>query len=191
MALVLVSRALLLAALVSRSWCMVINSKSVFEARVYLGLLGFANDQAIVNGELAVSMTSVLPSGKSILVTRQLPLPLGIELEQGDDGLIVVSSVSGKGSAARDASGLMVGDILRMVTGREKRMSYPQTNVSLGGIGRPQLVATAFFCERKKDISEILAAIASNNIVASSHPDPLMCKPGIITMLLERPTTVR
>ena len=177
---------LALALALARARAMVINSKSVFEAKVYLGLLGFANDQAIVNGELTVQMTSVMPVGKSRLVQRQLPLPLGIDLEQGSDGLVKVVSVSGRGSAKTGEEGFLAGDILRMVTSREKRMAYPQGNVSLGGIGRPQLVTTAVFCERKRSLDDILAALASNLDVADSHPDPMMLKPGSPTLLLER-----
>ena len=100
--------------------------------------------------------------------------------------VIVVTSVTGKGSACAEDEGILPGDILRMVTAREKRMAYPQANVSLGGIGRPQLVTSAVFCERKLDIEYILAALASNLEVASAHPDALMLRPGVPTLLLER-----
>jgi hypothetical protein len=112
----------------------IVNNKSVFNTNVNLGLLGWANDQPFVNGDMFVSMTSVLPNGKSELLKVQLPLPLGIDLEQSPkDGIIRVVSVSGKGSAKNTEETVKVGDILRAVTARVKKMSYPQQQVALGG----------------------------------------------------------
>ena len=63
-------------------------------------LLGFVNDQPIVQGELNMKITSILPAGKSSIQTLSLPLPLGLDLEQSpEDGLIKVVDISGTGSA--------------------------------------------------------------------------------------------
>jgi len=165
----------------------IVNNKSVFNTNVNLGLLGWANDQPFVNGDMFVSMTSVLPNGKSELLKVQLPLPLGIDLEQSPkDGIIRVVSVSGKGSAKNTEETVKVGDILRAVTARVKKMSYPQQQVALGGIGRPQLATTILFCERRRDLDEILDGLASNLETADAHPDDAMRIPGIPTLLLER-----
>jgi hypothetical protein len=46
----------------------IVNNKSVLNTNVNLGLLGWANNQPYVNGDMFVSMTSVLPNGKSQLI---------------------------------------------------------------------------------------------------------------------------
>ena len=114
-------------------------------------------------------------------------MPLGIDLEQSPkDGIIRVMSVSGKGSAKNTEETIKVGDILRAITARVKKMSYPQQQVALGGIGRPQLATTIVFCERRRGLDEILDGLASNQETADAHPDDAMRVPGIPTLLLER-----
>jgi hypothetical protein len=64
---------------------------------------------------------------------------MGLELEQGEeDGLIRITGVTGRGSATGEE--VSPGDILRGLTAREVRMVYPDKQVALGGVGRPQLV---------------------------------------------------
>jgi hypothetical protein len=136
-----------------------------------------------------VTFKSVLRTGTSSLVTVALPLPLGLDLEQDDaSGIISVVAVSGSGSA--DGDNVKVGDIVRAVTAREKRMAYPQGQVALGGIGRPQLVTSFVPCPVGIPLDVVLDAVSSNADTAASHPDPLMTQPGLVTLLLERPNAL-
>lgn len=164
----------------------IINTKTEFEVSLELGLLGFVNDQPIVQGELNMKITSILPAGKSSIQTLSLPLPLGLDLEQSpEDGLIKVVDISGTASA--DGENIQIGDILRGVTAREKRMAYPGFQVAMGGIGKPQLVTSFIPCKRGIDLEYVLQAIGSMKTTATSHPDPAMFEEGKATLVLERP----
>ena len=133
-----------------------------------------------------MKITSTMPAGKSSLETVKLPLPLGIDLEQSpEDGLIKVVGISGSGSA--DGKNVQVGDVLRGVTAREKRMAYPGSQVAMGGIGQPQLVTSFIPCKRSIELDYVLEAIGSMRTTANSHPDPAMLEEGEATLLLERP----
>ena len=124
--------------------------------------------------------------GESELVNVKLQLPLGMDLEEEEmTGRIVVTGISGTGSA--DGKNVQVGDILRAVTAREKRMAYPEGNVVLGGIGRPQMVTSFVPIDKNVDFGTVLEAIKSNMLTSDSSPDIAMRTPGEITMLLERP----
>ena len=83
----------------------------VFETQVHLGMLGFANGQTYVNGILTVKFKSLLPRGESKLLNVQLPLPLGMDLEENvSEGLITCTGVNEGGSAL---GVIQAGDILR------------------------------------------------------------------------------
>jgi hypothetical protein len=156
-----------------------------FEATINLGLLGWADGQSYVNGQLTVNFVPWLPSRSSKLETITLPLPLGIELEQSEeDGMIRIINLSGTGSA--DGSNVRIGDILRALTAREKRMVYPQGNVALGGIGRPQLVTSFLPLKKGVPLDLVLDAIMSNQEINSSSDDLNLRRPGLITLIVER-----
>jgi hypothetical protein len=109
-----------------------------------------------------------------------------MDLEEDETtGRIVITGISGTGSA--DGKNVRVGDILRAVTAREKRMAYPEGNVVLGGIGRPQMVTSFVPIDKNVDFGTVLEAIKSNILTSDSSPDPAMRTPGEVTMLLERP----
>ena len=61
--------------------------------------------------------------------------------------------------------------------------------MSLGGCGRPSLVQSFITCERGADFDSVLAALKSNLETSDASPDPDMQKPGLVTLLLERPLT--
>eukprot|EP01041_Mallomonas_annulata_P005722 gene5722-11555_t len=162
-------------------------SRSEFETCVNLGMLGWASGQPWVNGVLTVTFSSWLPRGSSELVTLRLSLPLGVDLEQNEDGWIRIQNISGYGSA--DGTNLRIGDVIRAVTAREKKMAYPMGNVMFGGIGKPQLVTSFKPCEVYTPLQDVIDAILSHAITSSdgSHPDVTMTEPGDVTLIVERP----
>ena len=86
-------------------------AREIFETQVTLGMLGFANGQTYVNGILTVKFKSLLPRGQSKLLNVQLPLPLGMDLEENvTEGLITCTGVNEGGSAK---GVIQAGDILR------------------------------------------------------------------------------
>ena len=156
---------------------------------INLGMLGWAGDQAYVNGELKVSFSPWLPQGQSDCVSCRLALPLGMDIEQSDeDGMCRIVGITGQGSAASNGNNVRVGDIVRAVTSRAKHMVYPQAQVVLGGIGRPQLVTTFLPIERRPTaLDALLDGIRSNLEVSPSSDDFGLREPGMVQLVLERP----
>ena len=154
--------------------------------QIDLGMLGWAQGEAYVNGELSVSFSPWLK--KSSLETYKLELPLGIDIEQSDeDGICRIVGISGTGSA-NSAENIKVGDMVRAITAREQHMVYPQAQVALGGIGRPQLVTTFLPVERRPDaFDKLMDGIRSNLEISSNSDDAGLREQGRVQLVLERP----
>lgn len=158
-----------------------------FEVSINLGLLGWADGQTYVNGELTVNFNPWIASGSSKLVQERLPLPLGIDVEQSEeDGMIKITGIADQGSVTTSGANVQIGDVLRALTAREKRMVYPRTNVALGGIGRPQLVTSFLPLKKGVPLDLVLAAMKSNLETNPTSDDPYLRSPGEITLILER-----
>ncbi len=156
--------------------------------QIDLGMLGWAQGETYVNGELSVSFSPWLGQKKSSLETYKLELPLGIDIEQSDeDGICRIVGISGTGSA-NSAENVKVGDMVRAITAREQHMVYPQAQVALGGIGRPQLVTTFLPIERRLDaFDKLMDGIRSNLEVSSNSDDVRLREQGRVQLVLERP----
>ena len=67
-------------------------------------------------------------------------------------------------------------------------MVYPQTQVALGGVGRPQLVTAFLPIERKPTaLDMLLDGILSNLEVSQNSDDMQLQSEGMVQLVLERP----
>mmetsp|Transcript_33384 Transcript_33384/g.56044 ORF Transcript_33384/g.56044 Transcript_33384/m.56044 type:complete len:204 (-) Transcript_33384:189-800(-) len=157
---------------------------------INLGMFGWAGGKAYINGELQVSFSPWLSKGTSQLVKVTLPLPLGMTIEQSDeDGCCRIIEISGTGSAnSGSTDNVRCGDIVRAITSREKKMVYPQAQVALGGIGRPELVTSFVPVERRPDaLDQVLNGIVSNSEISPNSDDDSLRREGKVQLILERP----
>jgi len=107
-------------------------------------------------------------------------MPLGMLLEEGDEGELAGAMVVGEllADGAAKAGGVRVGDVLRATTGVSMQMSYPTWQLMMGGVGQPKM-QKILFSAQGQPFEQVMAAIASNAREQRGN--------GQVVLVLERP----
>ena len=137
-------------------------------------------DVSMAPGPLEASFTPVLPAGTSQLLCVRLNMPLGMLIEEAEEGEAaagnpVVGELLDDSSAA--AGGVAEGDVIRATTGVIMGMSYPTWQLMMGGVGKPSL-QKVLMPTSGEPFEKTMAAIGSNAQAQQGN--------GQVVLVLER-----
>jgi len=137
-------------------------------------------DVSMAPGPLEASFVPVLPDGTSQLLCVRLDMPLGMLIEEAEEGEAaagnpVVGELLEDSSAA--AGGVAEGDVIRATTGVIMGMSYPTWQLMMGGVGKPSLQKVLMPTEGEP-FEKTMAAIGSNSQAQQGN--------GQVVLVLER-----